>query len=612
MRYLILLAALFLTIVPLASAQQGHMKLLAVTETSDGYDGGIADLYLEIKPGSGRVFLETFPLTKVDTQISTRFAKEIACDFADIDCNRYDFFYTITADSSIIGGPSAGAAISALTFSLIKNVPLEEGTAITGTINSGGVIGPVGGLKAKIGAAQEAGIKKVLIPIGESIDNGNGSLGNESIQANESINQIPSINESEEDFNLNKAREEFYIDIKEVSTLDDELFEFTGKRFREKKSNLTISQDYADTMKELAIELCSRSTRLQNGILNLSVDDNTTKDQLNNAINLSNKGKELFNENKHYSSASYCFGSNVELNHITLLKMNLTQEDLRKKNEELRLDIGSFDSKIERAELKTVTDLESYMVVKERLIEAKEYVDIFDESLKNNETDLRSLAYAIERANSAKSWAQFLNNEGKVFDLDKPKINDACRKKLSEVEERLQYVQLYLPQSLENARKELEHAYNDMNGGRYELCLFKASKAKANVDTVLSVFGVKLGNVAHVVESKLEAVERNLMEETENGVFPIVGYSYFEYANSLKDADPFSALLYSEYALELSNLDIYFKSPSRRSVPLSYYIDKRMVFVFLAGIVIGIVISKISSFKKNKAKDAHKRASMKM
>ncbi len=600
MRCLILLVALFLAIVPLASAQQGHMKLLAVTETSEGYDGGIADLYLEIKPGSGRVFLETFPLTKVDTQISTRFAKEIACDFADVDCNRYDFFYTITADSSIIGGPSAGAAISVLTFSLIKNAPLKEDIAITGTINSGGVIGPVGGLKAKIGAAQEAGIKKVLIPIGESIDN-----GNESLSANESINQTLG-NGTEEEFSLNKVRKEFNIEIKEASTLDDALFEFTGKRFREKKSNLTISQNYADTMKNLAIELCSRSTRLQNGILNLSVHDNSTKDQLNIALNLSNKGKDLFNENKYYSSASYCFGSNVELNYITLLKMSLAQEDLRKKIKEIQLDIDSFDSKIERAELKTVTDLESYMVVKERLIEAKEYLDIFDESLKNNETGLRSLAYAIERANSAKSWAQFLNNEGKVFDLDESKIKNACRKKLSEVEERLQYVQLYLPQSLENARKDLEYAYKDMNEGRYELCLFKASKAKANVDTVLSVFGVKLVNVVHVVESKLEAVERNLMEETENGVFPIVGYSYFEYANSLKDTDPFSALLYSEYALELSNLDIYFKSSSRRGISLLYYTDMRMVFVFLIGIVVGIAITRITAFKKNKAKDAPK------
>jgi len=120
MKRIVILLIFILFLLPSVYAQQGHMKLLAVTETIDGEVGGIADLFLEIKPGSGRVFLETFPLTRLDTQISTRFAKQIACDFADVDCGKYDFFYTITADSPIIAGPSAGAAISVLTFSLIK------------------------------------------------------------------------------------------------------------------------------------------------------------------------------------------------------------------------------------------------------------------------------------------------------------------------------------------------------------------------------------------------------------------------------------------------------------------------------------------------------------
>jgi len=172
----------------MAYAQSGHMKLLAVSDTQDGEVGGIADLYLEINSGTGRVFLETFPLTKVDTQISTRLAKEIACDFADIDCSKYDFFYTITADSPIIAGPSAGAAITILTFSLIKNVDFKEDVAITGTINSGGLVGPVGGLKAKIEAASKDGIKKALIPLGEAIGGGNIILAdNETAPGNETF-----------------------------------------------------------------------------------------------------------------------------------------------------------------------------------------------------------------------------------------------------------------------------------------------------------------------------------------------------------------------------------------------------------------------------------------
>src|SRR3989338_3663756 len=122
---------LTLLLMPGIFAKQGHMKLLAVKETENGYEGGIADLYLEIKPGSGRVFLETFPLTRTDTQMSTRFAKAIACDIIEKDCDDTDFFYTITADSAIIAGPSAGASIAILTVAMLDDLRLNEDYAIT-------------------------------------------------------------------------------------------------------------------------------------------------------------------------------------------------------------------------------------------------------------------------------------------------------------------------------------------------------------------------------------------------------------------------------------------------------------------------------------------------
>src|SRR3989338_9027793 len=433
-------------------------------------------------------------------------------------------------------------------------------------------------------------MKKVLIPMGEYFDTSQ-TAHNES--TDNEINQ--SLNETT---NLSNAGGEFKIEIKEVATLDEALFEFTGKTFREKKANITISQNYADTMKGLAIQLCSRSTKLRNRISNLS--DNATKGILDNALNLSARGKEYFENNKFYSSASFCFGSNVEFNYLILTEANLTDTEIIEEIYGLRMEIKSFDAEIENEELKTVTDLESYITVKERLIEANEFVDLVQESFDSNSTNLRNLAYAMERLNSAKSWAEFLNNEGKEFDFNNETVENACRAKLSEVEERLQYVEIYLPLSLENTRKELEYAYNDKDEGNFELCLSKASKAKANVDTVLSVFGVRNEDVARVVDKKLEIVERSLVQETEKGIFPIVGYSYFEYANSLKEDDPFSALLYSEYALELSNLDIYFKTQKAEKFTLFDKVDKKLLSVLVIGIILGLAIGKIISFKPRK------------
>ncbi|HJN57243.1 MAG: S16 family serine protease [Candidatus Woesearchaeota archaeon] len=593
----IIIFLILLLLIPTVNAQRGNMKLLAVSETNNGYKGGVADLFLEIKPGSGRVFLETFPLTKVDTQISTRFAKEIACDFAEADCEKFDFFYTITAGSSIIAGPSAGAAISVLTFSLIKDIDYDKNIAITGTINSGGLIGPVGGIKAKIEAADRIGLKKVLIPLGELI-------AAETITGNDAANKStnPSINES---FDLEEIRKELDMDIIEVSTLDEAIFEFTGKRFRQKKADLTISPDYKDTMKMLAIQLCSRSTKLKNKISDFPAAGNRTEQIQKNAFNLSEKGKDSFNDGTYYSAASYCFGANVEFNYLDLLAQNLTEKEITEKVQELKEEIKNFDTEIGNRGIKTITDLESYMVVKERLIEANDFLNLALETITNKNTSLHNLAYSIERINSAESWSKFLSNTGKKFDLNSEVIKNTCKTKLSEVEERLQYVQLYFPQNLANTRKELEYAYLDLEENNYELCLFKASKAKANVDTILSVFGVSTDNINSIIDQKLNIVERNLVEETEKGIFPILGYSYFEYANSLKNSDPFSALLYSGYALELSNLDIYFKSYNGNiNFP---EIDKKLFVVLISGIILGIIIANIARISKKTTKRKPKR-----
>jgi len=65
---------LLVTAAEAVMAGQGHTSLLATTEP---FKGGVsADLFLETKPGSGKIFIESYPLTKIDTQISTRFAKD--------------------------------------------------------------------------------------------------------------------------------------------------------------------------------------------------------------------------------------------------------------------------------------------------------------------------------------------------------------------------------------------------------------------------------------------------------------------------------------------------------------------------------------------------------
>ena len=556
---------LILILVPNVFAKSGHMKLLAVKESENGMEGGVADLYLEIKPGSGRVFLETYPLTKTDTQMSTRFAKAMACDITNKDCSSYDFFYTITADSSIIAGPSAGAAISVLTVAMLEDWNYREDFAITGTINSGGLIGPVGGVKEKIEGAKRAGLKKVFIPAGELI-----------VKVNNRTVDLK---------NLSKS---IGIDIMEISTLNEAVKEFTGRELKPEFKNIEIDEQYKNTMKSLAKSLCDRGSQLKLNASRINYPNaSVLKD---NANNLTLKGKEAFEKETFYSSASYCFGANVEYSTLITLSRNLSKKQVISEVNKIKKNINEFKDKLDNTQRKTITDLEAYIVVKERLSEAEDSANQAIEFLnKTNKTEIssRALAYASERINSAYSWSQFLGKNGKEFNLNNDVLKKSCQSKISEADEREQYVELYFPGTLNSVRKEIESANSELEKGDYELCLATASRAKADVDVVLSVFGVDSEQYQSIAQRKLDIVKNNIAEETTKGVFPILSYSYYEYANSLKEKDVFSALIYSEYALELGDLDIYFKenAPAKPNIQ----IDAKMLGVFLAGFTIGAI-----------------------
>lgn len=567
------IALVFLSALQASAEEQGHVTLLAVSETDTGYVGGTADLYLTIKPGTGRVFLETFPFTKVDTQMSTRFANEIACDYLDVDCSRYDFFYTLTARSSIIAGPSAGAAIAALTVAMLEGSEVDEGVALTGTINSGGLIGPVGGLREKVIAGSRAGLKTILIPKGESL------FSNESERA--AIE------------NATKGK----VGIIEIYTLDEAMERFTGKK-RERKSAIPISEEYLSTMEVLARELCGRTRELSESALpggapSAGGEGSSGKEGINasevlsSAKNLSGKGEAALGQERYYSSASYCFGANVEYTLLSLLGKNLSDGERMAVVENISVALDAFEARVKKEPIRTITDLESYMVAEERMGEARLYL-----KQARNETgaegQLYQMAWATERLSSAGSWFQFFGKPGKEYDFDKDTLAIGCALKLAETEERVQYLELFLPVPLETARREYGEAREEADKENYEMCLYKASKAKASAGVVLGVLGVDRGNFREVLDVKLGIVRQMIAEEASQGVFPILGYSYYEYADSLKQDDVLSALLYAEYALELGNLDMYVKQPDARGEMRDAPVDWKLLLVFLLGIAVGV------------------------
>ena len=315
-----------------------HVNLLAVQEINNmTYVGSTADLYLEVRDGTGRVFLDTSPLTKIDTQISTRYAKDIACDYFDLDCDQYDFIYTIRAKSSIIGGPSAGAAMSALTAITVLDLEHDESVAVTGTINSGGIIGPVGAVEEKVITAFEHNLSKVLVSLGSTdqfsneiklklgldIDLINYNIFNVTNESSSEIIVIDYFNYSYGqvlDNELSLSYEEMDLEVKEVIDLNELVYELTNVQVSSDNYEIEVDSSYNDIMLDLAEQLCGRSEELE--------------DLFKNNYQLSQNFSDLIEERRlaaevaqangdYYSAASFCFGINLEFTHEFYIEEDL-------------------------------------------------------------------------------------------------------------------------------------------------------------------------------------------------------------------------------------------------------------------------------------------------
>jgi len=598
-----------------------HLTLLAVQETSNGtYVGSTADLYLELRDGTGRVFLDTSPLTKIDTQISTRYAKEISCNYFDLDCDKYDFIYTIRAESSIIGGPSAGAAIAALTALTVLDLDYDENVAITGTINSGGIVGPVGGVKEKVEAAANSdfgNISTVLIAMGssESIPEITDEIDVDEteIEINPVIlpEELPFGKNTSENISIyfpstnlsliDYADQELGMEVIEVTDLNHVISILSGKELISNDFQVEVSEEYNTIMQELAESLCDRSLELEEELLDIVTVEDLSEIEENNSSTwerivekkgYANNSLEL---GDYYSAASFCFGLNVYVNSQIYKNYEISEEERKSEKEETLLDLELIKNRLDQEEIKTISDLQTKMVVEERLSEAREILEKLDEIDDENEEDdeidyLYNLAYAKERLYSALAWMHFFQMDGKSYLLNEEVLRDSCYQKIAEGEERYQYAKLYLPTfSLNYINEDLEAAEHSLNNEDYELCLMQASQAKASATSILSSLGISEDNLEPYLESKLNAVERALSENIEEDTFPILGYSYYQYAQSLQEEDPYSTLLYLEYSLELSELDIYFPEEEENGL-LSNFHYNQDIGTFLNGLIQGLLI----------------------
>jgi Lon-like ATP-dependent protease len=150
-------------------AEVGKVNGLAVIGSDSGV---ILPIVAEVTPAQSREEGKIIATGKLRT-----IAKEAIQNVSAIikkhtgrDISNYDVHIQFLQTYEGVEGDSASISVATAVFSALENIPVDQSVAMTGSLSVRGDVLPVGGVNAKIEAALNAGIKKVIIPHGNLKD----------------------------------------------------------------------------------------------------------------------------------------------------------------------------------------------------------------------------------------------------------------------------------------------------------------------------------------------------------------------------------------------------------------------------------------------------------
>ena len=296
----------------------------AVAQTDAGYVGVISTITVTIQNGSGRVFVDTLPLTQIDMQGSARLAVKVASNFVKNDDNctedpsNYDYFFVVRTSAPVIGGPSAGAIMTVATIALLERWDINNWTVMTGMINPDGSVGPIGGIPQKIDAAYSVGATRFLIPRGQ------GTYTETIIErvGDGTWSRVTTRQETRSVYEY--AEDNYGIDVVEVEDVNDALKYFTGFNFTQIETDGNITTEgYINAMKPLATTLLNNASNLYENASSLFANSSIPniyplyfKEQIGNILldadYFLGGSQNWYDQGLYYSSTSKSFNSLID------------------------------------------------------------------------------------------------------------------------------------------------------------------------------------------------------------------------------------------------------------------------------------------------------------
>ncbi|MEM5826025.1 MAG: S16 family serine protease [Candidatus Aenigmatarchaeota archaeon] len=593
----ILLVYLFLIInikIAIAVQKDGNPVTLlvpAIERVNDTERGVMAILQIYAKEGNGHIFIDTMPLTEIDTQTSARIAREVVSSILDLDMSNYDLFIVIRSDSPAVGGPSAGAAIAIGTIASLLNLSLNPSVIITGAINIDGTIGSVGGILEKARASAEHNATIFLIPYGQS--------------------KIQDIDIKE------YAKLKWNLTVIEVKDVVEALKYMSGYEIRVRDIEVKDREDLKKIMKGIAEnfmkDIEKRIVNLENKINYSRISYSEEKyliESLKSIKTRLEEAKKYYEDKAYYTASSYFLGVGIDLAYLENLfefykegkKEWVIENNLNLLEEKVRNQINKIEDA--KNEIDSITDVEIISIAEDRIIDAKNTLREAWKNYYNYNYDeaIRNIAYISEREKTSEAWLSIINNfTNEKINFDFSELEVLCKNKISELISFIGYGDV-LGVDTSKAKKSLSIAQRNLNEKKYSAALFNLITTKSEIEFALTLKSIRNDTKEIIKKVKNDAARSIRNAETLN-VTPILALSYYEYGEKLEKTNSMASIQYFIYSKNYAKNAVELSNIVRGEAPKPYAkIEIKPVNLeeisckeyFVIGISIGIVISSLT------------------
>ena len=522
----------------------------AVTQTEEGLVGVVSNLTVTVEyPGSGDVYVSTMPLTQIDMQASARTAAIVASTLLGYNPLSLDFYVSMESPAITVGGPSAGAAMTAAMIAALGGFQINHSVMLTGMINPDGTIGPVGGIKEKLEASAKVGAKVFLVPVGQTIVYEQKivyrKIGPFVFQT---VKKVP--------VNVVKYGKKLGVKVVEVSNIIDVARYVLGVNIQ--YINLSaeepiLSDAVKQALKKQISYFKSEFEKIKGTLSNIPEE---LVGIVNEAEKLMNEAKELEEQGLAYSAASKAFQAVYTIDYVKLLLNYMNNGDvaLEEAYREANTTLDTVKTALQKVKPEKLSDIGVLIASHYRLLLAQKFLKQAGELYSQGDVEdaLFSIVYAKWRAITAKLWLNALGLGEK-----QPVPEDAIEKYSQTIVYEASSVAAYATSLLEDIGVSSDPNLNSA------LENLEDSRDAIEKGDIYGGLGLALSTIAEAttaihkyftvnVEKQREAIEKvargYIAKARELGVEPILALGYYEFAKHQKN------ILNEIYFYELSSM----------------------------------------------------------